>query len=123
MKKENIFFISTLITFIAIRTWIILIDYFIGEKHLYFNEWIVHHFWFGFLILIIVMLISSRYKTSKLIILGVGFGLIADELVFMILGGGGFTNYLSFPSWSGAFAMIFILFFFRTRVLNILIKK
>ena len=119
MRPENIFFLSALITFLAIRAEILLTNYFFGERHFYFRGQIIHHFWFGFIILAIGMLISNSYPTLKTIFYGIGFGPIIDELVFMLIGGGGFANYLSIPSWIGAAASTLLLFLFRAKILDI----
>jgi hypothetical protein len=120
MRVENLFFLTALLTLLAIRFSIYISRYFMPEKHLMIGKYIFHHFWFGFLLIIIALLVAN--ETAKIILLGIGFGPIIDELVFMIAGGGGFAYYWAPVSYIGAMLMAVILFALRSRILGLLVK-
>ncbi len=122
MRAENLFFLAALITLFLIRTWIYLSRYFMPEKHLMIGKYIFHHFWFGFIFLVAGWLISSNLETLKIILFGAGFGIIADELVFMLFGGGGFVYYWALPSVVGAVISLIVLYVLRLRIIEFVLK-
>ena len=114
--SNELFFISAFLTVIVIRSAIYLSRYFMPETHLIYKGYIIHHFWFGFIFILISLLLSSKYLRMKSILLGVGFGPLIDELVFMIYGGGGYSNYWSLPSVLGMMLCLIVVFVFRRRI-------
>ena len=118
MEKSNLFFLFALITVLFFRIAITILNYLGKEAHIFYRGYIVHHFWFGFIFLLIGWPIFARYKTLGIVLYGIGFGPIVDELIFMLIGGGGFSYYLAPASWIGAFAMTFVLFLFKTKIIN-----
>ena len=114
--SNELFFIAAFLTVIVIRSAIYLSRYFMPETHLIYKGYIIHHFWFGFIFILISLLVSSKYLKMKSILLGAGFGPIIDELVFMIYGGGGYSNYWSLPSVLGMMLCLIVVFVFRRRI-------
>ena len=118
MRAENLFFLTALLTILVIRFSIYISRYFMPERHLMIGKYIFHHFWFGFVFLLIAWLISSNLESLKLILFGAGLGIIADELVFMLLGGGGFAYYWALPSVIGAILSLIALYLLRLKVVE-----
>jgi hypothetical protein len=122
MRIENTFFLAALITLLIIRTGIYLSRYFMPEKHLMIGKYIFHHFWFGFLFIIAGFLIAGNLATLKGVVFGIGFGIIADELVFMFFGGGGFASYWALPSVAGAAFSLILLYALRLKLIGFIVK-
>src|SRR3989344_6576411 len=110
------FFIAAFLTVLFIRSLIYFSRYFVPETHLTYGGYIIHHFWFGFVLILISLFISSKYLRAKNILLGIGSGPIIDELVFMVIGGGGYSNYWSLSSIIGMLVCHVIVFFYRKKI-------
>ena len=110
MKKENLFYLLTMLTILAIRISVLIVP----EVNIRIFGFNVHHFWFGTIALIIGILIPRN--KIKLIICSVGLGLISDQTVFMILGAGNDAQYWSMYSVYGAVFLAGILFIFRKKI-------
>lgn len=117
MKKENILFLTALITIILVRLKIYLFP-----VHLYIGNSILYHFWIGVFLIIISLIIPNKFNKTKLYTLGIGLGLFIDELIFMLTGAGSFTQYWSLSSTLGAFILIIILFLSRKNIVKNTIK-
>lgn len=89
---------------------------FIYPSHLIIGGLLIHHFWVGLLSGVIGLLVSSKYSILKFLLLGVGLGLLFDELVFLLFGGGSFSEYWSNYSVIGVIFLLVILFCFRRKV-------
>ena len=120
VRKES-FFISALISVLVLRSSIFFSRFFMPETHLVVYGYIVHHFWFGFPIMILGLLVYSRHSALGSVLLGVGFGPVVDELAFMFFGGGGYDRYWALPSVIGMLVCFGVLFIFR-RKMQILAK-
>lgn len=119
MKKdkiisENEYFLATIITLLMIRTFIFLSRYFMPERHLVVYGYMIHHFWFGYPLVIAALFIKKDRLWN--IVAGIGTGAIADEFVFMMLGGGGYASYWQLPSVVGAIACLVLIFAFRKKI-------
>ena len=110
------FFIAAFLTVLLLRSLIYFSRYFIPETHLIYGGYIIHHFWFGFVFILISLFISSKYLQTKNVLLGLGFGPIIDELVFMIFGGGGYSNYWSLLSIIGMLGCLVLVFLVRKKI-------
>ena len=73
---------------------------------------VIHHFWFGAILLFCAFLIPENHS-FRMLLYGVGSGLFADQLVFMLLGAGNDKQYWSLPSISGVAVFIVVIFFIR----------
>ena len=111
MKKENLFFLLILITILITRISIIIIP----EVNITLFNIIIHHFWFGVILMLIGLFIPKKLFIFKIGIYGIGAGLIIDQLIFMILGAGQDKEYWAFPSLIGMIIMTFIVFELRKK--------
>ena len=115
MKKEY-FFVSALLTALLFRSMIYFSRFFAPETHIMIHGQIIHHFWLGIPFLVAAFIVSKKYKAARAILLGIGFGPIADELVFMLIGGGGYAYYWALPSVAGMIGCMALMFLFRKRI-------
>lgn len=115
MKKEY-FFTSALLTALLFRAMIYFSRYFVPETHIMIHGQIIHHFWLGIPFLVAAFVVSKRYKMARQVLLGIGFGPIADELVFMLIGGGGYSYYWALLSIVGMVGCLGLLFVLRKRI-------
>jgi hypothetical protein len=110
MKNGDKFFLISIATVFLIRFFEFLLN-----KHIILDGFVVHHFWTGILLVLICCFISNSFL--KLILYGIGLGLIADESVFIVIGGN--TNlYWTIPSIAGAIFSLAILFLFRKKIVD-----
>jgi hypothetical protein len=116
MKKENLFYLIFLFTILIVRLSIII---FPGREVLF----LVHHFWIGFILLLILLIIPKKYKFPRILFLAMGIGLIADELVFIILGAGGDKEYWALPSIAGTIILMSIIYLSRLNLISLLYNK
>ena len=112
LKDNNELYLVILATVIITRLGIILLP----EIDVKVGGMIIHHFWFGLIFFLIGLLIAVRLRRTKLLFLGVGFGLFLDELIFMILGGGNDREYWAILSSLGTITLLILLFFFKDRM-------
>ena len=108
-KKSNLFYILCILTIAIIRLFVLIFP----ERHIIIDGIIIHHFWFGVAALLISFLISARYK---ILIFSVGFGLIIDQLIFMLLGGGLNKEYWALPSAIGMILLLIMTYFIRNKI-------
>jgi VanZ family protein len=115
MKKENIFYLLFLATILAIRTWV----FFFPQRKLIIDGTTIHHFWTG-LLLALVAILLSRSCTSctklSLILFSVGSGLVADESIYIALGGRTVSEYWAISSVIGAIVMAVVVFLARKKL-------
>jgi hypothetical protein len=79
---------------------------------------VIHHFWIGVLLVGINFLFLKKQPKAKLFLSSIGFALISDELVYMILGDGPVSNYWSFYSVSGMIVCVVIAFMMRKKLMK-----
>ena len=114
MDRANLFFIVFLAAIIAIRLFVFLFP----EQKLRILGTVIHHFWIGVILVVIALLLTSF--SYRWILLALGLGLVADELVYMLLGAGPvLTKYWSIYSVSGAIVNSAIVFLLRQKIVNI----
>jgi len=94
----------------------------VPEVDVKFFKVIVHHFWFGVILAIAGFVIPKQKIFPKILLYGIGIGLIVDQLIFMILGAGNDKEYWALPSLLGMIILVSILYPIRTKLTNILIE-
>ena len=117
MKKENLFYLTLIITILVIRISIILVP----EVDIKLFNIVIHHFWFGLVLIAIGLLIPKQKTNLKLFIYAIGAGLVIDQLVFIILGAGQDKQYWGFPSLLGAIIIALGLFPIKQKITNFLL--
>jgi peptidoglycan/LPS O-acetylase OafA/YrhL len=118
IKKENIFYILLILTIIVTRLSVFLIP----EVDINLFGFIVHHFWFGVILVLIGLVVPKKYDWAKIVFYAIGLGLIVDQLVFIILGAGKDAQYWALPSLLGTIILTLIILPFRAKISNWLLK-
>lgn len=119
MKRENLFYLMIVLTVLATRTSIKIVP----EVHITFSGIIFHHFWIGVILMAVGLLIPLQRVYPKIVLYGFGAGLIADELIFMLLGAGKNKEYWELPSLLGMIILVFVTFPIRQKLINFLLQK
>jgi hypothetical protein len=91
--------------------------HFVGVRHIYPGGYLFHHLFIGVLILIpaaFLLAFGTRYRVLARLALGVGTGLILDEVVYLVATDGSDAGYVSRTSLLGSMiltslAVIFLL--------------
>jgi len=107
--------VSTL-TIVGIRLGVWLIP----EVDIKLFRRVIHHFWFGIFFIFLSFPLSAVNHTLGVVALGVGLGLAADELVFMLHGGGRDKQYWTVPYVVGSAALLLSIASFQTSLVNFL---
>lgn len=81
---------------------------------------VIHHFWFGVFFIFLSFPFSAVNHLLGIVTLGVGLGFAADELVFMLRGGGRDKQYWTMPSVIGSAVLLLAIFYFQTNLVNFL---
>lgn len=81
---------------------------------------VIHHFWIGVFFVALSYPLSAFNHTFGILSLGFGLGLIADELVFMVRGGGHDKQYWTLPSVTGSILLLALTFYFRDTLASLL---
>lgn len=120
MKKENVFYLLCIFTVLIVRTGVFL---FPANKIIVLGT-VIHHFWIGLAIIIVIFLFLRRYWIFRTIFLPIGLGLFADEFFYIIFGAGPvFPNYWSWYSLGGAVFFCALIFGYRKRILAKIYKR
>ena len=114
MLGPNELFLIALATVLAIRLGVKLIP----NKDVKIFGVIIHHFWMGVALVVIGWFLPNIAYVSVLIF-AIGLGLIADHLIYMILGAGGDKEYWAKGSLIGAGAMLILVFIFRSQLFSL----
>jgi len=109
MKKENLFYLIFIITIIIIRLGVFLIP----NVDITVSNVIIHHFWIGLVILIIGLFLKNNFKIYSI---AIGFGLLADQLVFIILESTGDNEYWALPSVLGTIILAVVFYFIKGKI-------
>ena len=115
-RNVQAFFLAALSAVMFFRGIIFLSGFFVTETHLWYRGYIIHHFWLGFIFMLVSLALSAKHLRAKNILLGIGYGILADELIFMLTGGGGYSNYWSLTSIFGMILCITVIFFVRKSI-------
>ena len=118
MKRENLFYLVLIATILIARISIIIVP----EVDIKFLDIVIHHFWFGVILMIIGLIIPKQKVYPKILLYGIGAGLIIDQLIFMILGAGKDKEYWALPSLLGTIIIALVIYPIRTKVTNFLLK-
>jgi hypothetical protein len=78
---------------------------------------IIHHFWIGMLLVLLSWLLSPKYTILRAVLFPIGLGLVADELVYILLGGRTVSEYWSNYSVWGAIMMAILIFLIRKKLI------
>ncbi len=119
LKKEDFFYLLILLTMLVTRISIIIVP----EVDIKISNIIIHHFWFGVILIVLGFFISKKRVYSKIWIYAWGAGLIIDQLIFMILGAGQDKEYWALSSLLGTIIIAGIIFPIRTKITNFLINR
>lgn len=112
MKKGNLLFSVSLLTVVIARISVLIVP----NVDIYVFGINFHHFWLGLIIVLLSLILIRARSVLGLIIFGFGLGLMIDQFVFMILGGGGDNEYWSSIPFVGVVIMVVIFFIVRNRV-------
>src|SRR3989344_1809041 len=118
LQKSTLFFILFVSTILVTRLSVFLIP----ELDVTFGGIIIHHFWFGAILLLGALFIPKN-NSIKMLLYAVGSGLFADQLVFMLLGAGNDKEYWSLPSLLGTVVITGLIFFTRKRSIQFLLYQ
>ncbi len=114
LLKSTFFFILFISTILITRLSVFLVP----EVNITFGEIVIHHFWFGAVLLLCALFIPEKYS-ARIFLYGVGSGLFVDQLVFILLGAGNDEEYWSLPSVLGAAVLIGMIFFIRKKFIQL----
>ncbi len=118
MKRENLFYLIMILTILIARISIIIVP----EVDMKFLDIVIHHFWFGVVLMIVGLLIPKQKFYLKILLYGIGAGLILDQLIFIILGAGKDKEYWALPSLLGMIIIALVIYLIRRRLTNFLLK-
>lgn len=110
------FYLILIATILITRISIIIVP----EVNIKFLDIVIHHFWFGVILMIIGLIIPKQKVYPKILLYGIGAGLIIDQLIFMILGAGKDKEYWALPSLLGTIIIALVIYPIRTKVTNFL---
>jgi len=109
MKKKNLFYLIFVLTIILVR----LLVFLIPDVEITLGNFVVHHFWFGVLLLILGILVKRKIRFW---FVAIGLGLALDQLVFILLGGGRDAQYWAWPSVVSVVVLAIFVFALRKRL-------
>lgn len=112
MRKETLFSIVLASTILVVRLGVFLFPL----QKLRIDGTVIHHFWFGLLLILFVLCTPKRYAWLRIFVGAFGLGLMADEFVYMILGDGAVSRYWSTASVVGAAAVTAALVALRNKL-------
>jgi len=116
MTGPDILFLLALLTVFGIRLGVKLVP----NKDVLVFGMVVHHFWFGVLMVLLGWSLPMIPYVSILLI-GIGIGLIADHLIYMLLGAGGDEEYWAKGSIIGAVFTLVVIFVLRDEIYRFLL--
>lgn len=119
MKKENLFYLLIVITILITRISIIIVP----EFDIKLFDVVIHHFWFGIVLFLAGLIIPKNNRYLKIVLYGIGVGLVIDQLVFMILGAGKDKEYWALPPLLGAIIIALAVFPIRKKLVDFLLQK
>ncbi len=109
MKRGNVFYLIFILTILAMRLAVFLFP----QRKLIIGGVIVHHFWIGAILILLVLLLTKRYNKLRTTFFAIGLGLVTDELIYIAIGDGAVSEYWSTHSVSGAIMTATIIFAIR----------
>jgi len=119
-KKGNLFYLIIILTILVMRISLFLLP---PNTHVRVLGIVIHHFWFGILLIGIGLIIPKKKEYIKIFAYAIGVGLIIDELIFMVLGAGTDRQYWALPSMLGMIIILLVIFPIREKIINFLMKK
>jgi len=118
-EKENIFYLIIVLTIATVR---LSKFFFLQNVHLRIAGIVIHHFWIGILLLSTGFFIPKNKKIAKILLYGIGMGLIIDESMFMVFGGGLDMEYWKLQSVIGAAIVAICIYPLRKKLEKFLFK-
>lgn len=119
MKRENLFYLVMILIILITRISIIILP----EVDTKFLDIVIHHFLFGVILMIIGLIVPKQKFYPKILLYGIGAGLIIDQLIFMLLGAGKDKEYWALPSSLGTIIIVLVIYPIRQRLTNFLLQK
>jgi hypothetical protein len=116
MKKENLLLLIVTATVILTRAAVLIVP----EKDLTFQGITIHHFWFGFPLIIASLILPKKYLPAKIFTLAIGLGLIIDQLIFILLGAGKDKEYWSIISTVSPIILLIVVYQLKNKLIKIL---
>ncbi len=113
MSENFLFLFIYCLTIMVIRVGV----YLFPDRNLIINKKEIHHFWIGILA-IIVSFFTPYFATT---LYGIGLALFADELFFMVFGGGNDKNYWSIKSLLGVLIISLLVILFSSTILDFIL--
>src|SRR5579864_3745614 len=99
--------VPMLATVISLRLYLHLVH----VRHIYPGGYLVHHLFFGVLIQIptaFLLAFGTRYRVLARVALGVGSGLMLDELIYLVATKASDADYVSRTSLIGSGVFVFV---------------
>ena len=112
------FYLVFVLTILITRISIIIVP----EVDIKLMDVVIHHFWFGVILMIFGLIIPKQNINPKILLYGIGAGLIIDQLVFMILGAGKDKEYWALPSLLSTIIITLVIYPIRIKVTNFLLR-
>ena len=78
-------------------------------RHIYPGGYLVHHLFFGVAIVIptaFVLAFGNRHRALACVALGVGAGMVLDEVVYLVATQASDADYVSRTSWLGSMVLV-----------------
>lgn len=114
LQKPTLFFILLVSTIFVIRLSVFLVP----EVNITFLGLVIHHFWFGVILLLGAFFTPEKYSV-RIFLYSIGSGLFVDQIVFMLLGAGNDQEYWALPSVLGVIILIAVVFFLKKRFIEL----
>ena len=118
MREENKFYLVILSTVVFMRIAVMLVP----NIDITIFGLIIHHLWFGILVAGIGYMMRKKNKQLSLYLIAIGVGLFIDDLIFILLGGGGDVEYWALPSLVGTTLLMLFLYPLRIKTFHLVLN-
>lgn len=110
MNKSNLLYLIIVLTILIMRISVLLVP----EVDVMIFDVIIHNFWFGIILMLIGIFIPN--SNVKVLMYGIGAGLVIDQAVFMMLGAGKDKEYWQLPSLIGPAIIMIVIYPIRKKL-------